>query len=205
MKKHLMEQRSSEWFQKRKGKISGTVLKALMGTPKARQEAIYEIIAQRLTVGVEEDYENPMARGIRLEPEAIAAFEFATSKTVETVGFCESDDNEQIGYSSDGLIADTNDSEDLEIKCMGGKNHVKMWLEDEVPKDYYWQLVQAFVVNPKLKRRYFVGYNPDLPRHPLHIIEVERKDVEADIVKAQKEQEEFLNEVTKLLENIIKL
>ena len=52
MKKINVEQNTNEWLHLRKGKITGTVLKSIMGTPKARQDAIYEVIAQRLTVGV---------------------------------------------------------------------------------------------------------------------------------------------------------
>ena len=94
MKKYNTEQRSPEWEQLRKTHITGTALKGIMGTPRARQEAIYEVIADRLTVGVEsdEEYENPMERGTRLEPDALSTFEFETGKKVEKVGFCENDE-----------------------------------------------------------------------------------------------------------------
>lgn len=203
MKKYSeIAQGTAEWLQIRKGKITGTALKAIMGTPRARQEAFYEILAERLTVGVEEDYENAMDRGTRLEPEAIAAFELEAGKQVNRVGYCEDEENSQIGYSPDGLISD---EEDIEVKCMGGKNHVKMWLSNEVPDEYYWQLVQAFVVNPKLQKRYFVGYNPDIPVHPLHIIEVTRAQVAKDIEVARSEQEKFLAEINSKLQIIIKI
>ena len=135
MKKLQVNQRSPEWEQLRKTAITGSVLKNLMGTPRARQEAIYEVIAERLTVGVEsdEEYENPMARGTRLEPDAIAEYEFLTGKKVERVGFCQSEENEAIAQSPDGYIANTNDTEAIEVKSMGGKNHVKLWLTNEVP------------------------------------------------------------------------
>ena len=146
MKKHNILQGSTEWLHKRKGVVSGTVLKGIMGTPKARLEAFYEVLAERLTVGVEEDYENAMDRGLRLEPEAISLFEFETGKKVERTGICESDENPQIGNSPDGLIGDT---EAIEVKCMGGKNHVKMWLTNEIPDEYVWQATQYFIVNEK--------------------------------------------------------
>lgn len=209
MKKHNVEQKSDEWHHLRKGKITGTTLKAIMGTPKARQDAVYEIIAERLTVGVESegDYENAMDRGNRLEPDAIAMFEFETGKEVERTGFCEDDTNPMIANSPDGLIGE---DEAVEAKCMGGKNHVKMWLTNEIPEEagvhnYKWQVIQYFIVNEKLKKLYFVGYNPDIEVHPLHIIEVNRKDVEQDIVNARKSQEAFLQEVESILTTIIKL
>jgi len=125
MKKHNISQKTDKWFHIRKGKITGTQLKNIMGTPKARQEMIYEVLAERLTVGVESegDYENAMERGSRLEPDAISAFELETNKSVERVGFVEDDDNPLIANSPDGLIGET---EAVEAKCLGGKNHIKM-------------------------------------------------------------------------------
>jgi len=204
MKKHNMEQKTDEWFHIRKGKITGTTLKAIMGTSKARQEAMYEIIAERLTVGVESegDYENPMQRGTRLEPDAISAFELETGKNVERVGFAEDDDNPLIANSPDGLIGE---DEAIEAKCLGGKNHIKMWLTNEIPDEYFWQVVQYFVVNKKLQTLYFVGYNPDIPIHSLHIIEIKKADIEEETKKAKKEQKKFLDEVDTLLAKIIKL
>ena len=204
MKKHNIEQKSDEWFHLRKGKITGTTLKSIMGTPKARQDAIYEIIAERLTVGIESETseENAMDRGSRLEPDAIAMFELETGKQVERIGLCEEDDNSQIANSPDGLIGD---DEAIEAKCMGGKNHVKMWLTNEIPDEYFWQSIQYFIVNKKLKKLYFIGYNPNIPVHPLHIIELERENIKKDIENAKKSQKEFLEEVEKILKTIIKL
>jgi putative phage-type endonuclease len=202
MKKHKIEQRTDEWLHLRKGKVSGTVLKSIMGTPKARLEAFYEVLAERLTVGVEQDYENAMERGIRLEDDALSSFELETGKLVEKMGFCEDDDNPAIANSPDGLIGET---EAVEVKCMGGKNHVKMWLTNEIPDEYHWQAVQYFVVNEKLEKLYFVGYNPDITIHPLHIIEVTREAMFEFIRGARVAQESFLVEVEEKLKEIIKL
>lgn len=200
-----IDQGSDAWFHIRKGKITGTTAKAIMGTPKARQEAMYEIIAERLTVGVEADteYENPMDRGIRLEPEAVAAFEFETGKKTEMVGFCESDDNEFIGNSPDRLIVGI--PEALEVKCPMGKNYVKAWLTNKVPDEYEAQKLQYFVINDELETLHFALYNPNIPVHPLHIIVVERKDILKEIEEAKKAQEVFIDEVNTILEKIIEL
>ena|SRR3990167_8131199 len=202
MKKHdKIEQRTPEWYQIRKGKITGTGLKSIMGTAYAQSEYFYEILAQRLTTGIEDD-ENPMERGLRLESEAIAKFEFETGKKVEKTGFAEDDDNPFIANSPDGLIGET---EAVEAKCLGGKNHVRMWLENEVPKDYKWQVVQYFIVNPKLKKVYFFSYNPDIPVHPYHLIEVNREEMEGSITEATNAQEEFISRVNSKLKELIKL
>ena len=203
-KNNDIQQGTPEWLHKRKTALTGTTLKSLMGTPKARQEAVYEAIANRLTVGIDEEYENAMDRGIRLEPDGIASFEFTTGKSIERIGFCESDDIPAIAQSPDGYIKG-DDTEAVEIKCMGGKNHVKMWLTNEIPDEYFWQAVQYFVVNDKLKKLYFCGYNPDIPIHPLHIIEINRTDIEEDVKKARDAQKVFLQEIEVILNTILKL
>lgn len=201
MKKHNNIQQGTEsWHHIRKGKITGTTLKAIMGTPKARQEAIYEIIAERLTVGVDMDYENAMDRGTRLEPEAIAMFELQTGLQVQRTGFCQHDENTAIANSPDGLI---DENAAVEAKCPEGKNYVKMWITNQVPEQYYWQCIQYFVVNESLDTLYFIGYNPDIQVHPLHIIEMLREDVLADIKTAEEYQYQFLDEVNAILGTII--
>ena len=195
-----MEQGSSEWHHIRKGKITGTVLKGIMGTPKARKTALYEVLAERLTVGVDMEYENAIERGLRLESDAVASFELEKDKKVELTGFCEDDTNPFIANSPDGLIGET---EGVEVKCMGGTNHIKMWLENKVPDEYEWQVVQYFIVNEKLQKLYFVGYNPDIPIKTLIILEVNRETIEEDIKNAKVAQEIFLGEVEKLLQDLI--
>lgn len=203
MKNHNnITQGTAEWLHIRKGKITGTGLQAIMGTPYAKGEYLYEMIAQRLTVGVEEEYENPLDRGHRLEPEAVAAFELETGKQVNKTGFCESENDATVANSPDGLIGE---DEAVEIKCPQGKNYVKIWLKNQIPKEYVWQVVQYFVVNPAIKKVYFVAYNPDIPAHPIHIIETPREELAEKIDKAMVAQKAFLEEVNEKLKGIIKL
>ena len=200
MQKHNIDQRTPEWHQLRKGKITGTGLKSIMGTPYARNEYFYEILAERLTVGIDnEDYENAMERGTRLEPDAIAQFEFETGKIVDRVGFVE---DEGMANSPDGYIGET---EAIEAKCPQGKAHVRIWLENKIPKEYWWQVIQYFVVNDKLEKVYFFSYNPEIPIHPIHIIEVIREEVEGSILEATKAQEEFIQKVNNKLNELIKI
>jgi putative phage-type endonuclease len=208
-------QGSDEWFQFKKGKVGGTFLKSIMGTPKAFEDACYELLGEKLISGVEEDssYENAMDRGTRLESEAIAAYQFETGRTVTKTGACLSDENSSVMYSPDGLEGET---EDVEIKCPLTKNYMKIWIKidfktwtfkinNEIPDEYYWQIIQAFIVNPKLQRRNFVAYNPNFKQHPLHIIVVERDSVLVDIEKAKKKQFETLEGINKLMSQMVKL
>lgn len=205
---HNIEQQTYEWFEKKKGKLSGTDLKSIVGTPKARQDLFYEKLGERLTVGILDPQEPPMARGNRLEPEARAMFQMRTGKRIMTVGFAESDENEHIGYSPDGLVEDeqgTYETEDVEIKCPQTKNYVKAWLTNKVPEEYYAQVIQGFIVNPKLNKRYFVLYFPEIPSHPMHVMEIRRSDVELDIKAYKHQQLLFLAEIDKALKTLINI
>jgi len=197
MKKINIEQGSPEWEQLRKTHFTGTMLKGICGTPKARQEMLYEVIANRLILGVDSDtdYENPMDRGSR--------FELEKNVSIERVGFIENDENPIISNSPDGYVKDTDDKIAIEIKCPLGKNYVKLWLTNKVPEEYLYQVFQYFIVNPKLEKLYFVGYHPQIQVHPLHIIEVFRKDILQEIETCKVEQEKFLSEAEAIIKKII--
>jgi putative phage-type endonuclease len=197
-----IDQGTDEWHQIRKGKITGTVLKNIMGTPAKRQDAIYEMIGDRLAEGLEDPDENAMDRGTRLESDARTMFEFETGKKVEQTGFAEDDNNFLIANSPDGLIGET---EAVEIKCPGRKNHVKVWLTNTIPDEYVWQVVQYFIVNEKLTKLYFVSYHPEITVHPMHIIEVTKDKMLGDITRGKRAQEVFLQEVEAILATIIKV
>ena len=197
-------QGTAEWHNRKLGTVGGTGLQDIMGTPYKRGETLYEIIAERLTpeVDMEHLHEPSMSRGMRLENEAVLAFEYVTGKKTERCGICEKDDNRYITYSPDALVLDTDETEDVECKCPEGKNYMKIVLSNEVPKEYHWQIVQGFCVNPKLETRWFVAYNPDIPLHPIHIIPCLRSEYADDIMKAQEETAKFLEEVEEKLASL---
>ena len=211
------EQRSPEWFENRKGKITGTGLKKLLGTPKARESYFYEILAERLsTSNVIEDDEANMARGVRLEPEAVAEFEKRSKLKVESAGFVLSDFNRNVGYSPDGLLKKgAKYPEDVEVKCLTSANHVRAWLTKKIPDEYVPQAIHAFIVNPDLKKRHFVFYDPRITVKPYFVIEVSREDAEKMSVEYKKDIQsldyvrdmeiDFLKEIEDTLSKIIKI
>jgi hypothetical protein len=196
-------QGSREWFEAKQGTIGGTTLGDILGTPYMRSQTLHEIIGERLTpeVDMEHLHEPSLSRGMRLEDEAVRAFEYVTGLSTERCGFCISDDNQFIGYSPDARVI--GHPWDVECKCPEGKNYMKIVLSNEVPKEYHWQIVQGFVVDDELEIRYFCAYNPDIPSRPIHIIECKREDYADDIAKALEEQKKFLEEVEDKLKTLI--
>lgn len=176
-----------------------------MGTKTVRDNYFYELLSERLSVddGLEE---SALDRGERLESEAVEAFEKATGKITEQVGFLTSDDTDQVGLSPDRLIDNNGKyTEAVEVKCLSSANHVKAWVDNEIPKDYYPQVVQYFIVNNDLEKLYFVLYDPRVTTHPLHIIEVDREKIAEDIADYKAQEMEFLQTVNDKISEIIKI
>lgn len=184
-----------EWMQARVGKITGTRLKDIInlrGTGK--KKAFWEMIAER--VAVPQDGENPMDRGLRLEDEALDRFEKETGKKVKReLTLCVSKEDENIAYSSDGIISPT---EDVEVKCLNSASHIEALVTKEIPSEYDFQILQGFIVNPKLKKRHFVMYDPRVEAHPYICFVVNRKDKEADIEFYKTEQLKIIEEIEKI-------
>ena len=91
----------------------------------------------------------------------------------------------------------------MEIKCPETTNYVQAWIENKVPEEYWAQVIQSFIVNEHLKKKWFVLYHPEIPVHPIHIIEVAREDVQGDIASYKKQELIFLMEVEQKLKGLL--
>lgn len=168
------------WMEARKGRVGGTRLKDLVvKSGLKKKKGFYEILAERIAIPA--DTENVMDRGHRLEEIAIDRFIEATKKKVnKDLIIVSRDDNENIYYSPDGIIGKT---EDVEVKCLNSASHIQAYLTKEIPSEYYEQIIQGFIVNDKLKKRYMVFYDPRLPKIDLFWLEINRKDHEEEIAE----------------------
>lgn len=188
-----------EWLAGRIGKITGSRLKSIIvkrGTGK--KIGFYELIAERL--GIPADGENPMDRGTRLEADAVAEFEKATGKKVDTsLVIWEREDNESIAISPDGSIGKT---EAVEAKCLASSRHIEAYLTQEIPDDYKEQAVQYFVVNDELQTLFFAFYDPRLWAKPFFIIEVSRESVQAKVTEYLEYEQATLKEVEEIVNSL---
>lgn len=178
------EEGEDAWLDCRKGRVTGTRLKDLIVKRSAKpKKGFYEIIAER--VAVPANNENPMDRGKRLEHIAIERFEKETGKTVDTeLVLITREDNENIAYSPDGTIGET---ETVEVKCLNSASHLEAWLTKEIPSEYEEQSIQPFCVNDKLQTLYFVFYDPRMPID-FFFFEVHRADIESKIADYLEQQ-----------------
>lgn len=184
------------WLLARNGKITGSKLKDIIvkrGTGK--KKGFYQLIADR--VAVAPDNENAMARGTRLEEEAVAMFAKKTGKEVNTdLVIFSREDNENIAFSPDGFIGDT---EVVEAKCLSSASHIEAWLTQETPDEYYEQTIQPFIVNDLLTTLYLVFYDPRIPCKDFFFLTINRKDVEEKVAEYLDYQRKTLEEIDEIV------
>lgn len=157
-----INQGTEEWQLMKWGKIGGTLSKGLF----VKSDTLFiDILSQRL-----EEYEPgsdftsaSMDRGNDLEPFARKYIERYTKNEFLEVGWLQSEENELIGISPDGISKC--ETMATEIKCPGRKAHLKILLSNEVPLEYIFQCLHYFVVNPKLEKLFFISFRPEAPKH----------------------------------------
>ena len=197
------EQGSEQWLQDRLCVITGTRLKDVMGTPKAQDSLINELIAEYLTQTPKETYKSAhMQRGNDEEQFAIKQYEEQTKARIESFGLCLHDKYEWLGLSPDGFTSSLKHG--VEVKAPNTDTLVGYLRAGVIPKEYHWQVVQYFIVNEKLETLDFLPYDPriNLTKLQLVPIRVTRKDLQKDIDKAMerllKFREKWISEQDKL-------
>jgi len=189
----------------RLGKVTGTGVKKILGTPKVREGYFYEILAERLSTEANSD-ESAMSRGVRLESEALECYRKTFPNVqISLIGFVERKDDKWLGYSPDALInADKGSyTKDIEIKCLSSANHIKAFLTNKIPEEYVAQGIMGFLVNDDLEERDFVFYDPRISAKPFFVITLKRSECEKEIGEAKLLVKEFISEVNQAVEKII--
>jgi len=131
-----LEQGTQEWHDQRRCSITGTKLKAVMGTEDAQRTLIAELIAEEGTELTKEHRTSmEMERGNGEEEFAVKRFESQTAKVVDRVGMCQHEIHDWIKLSPDGLIKNKKGkyTEALEIKCPDSKKLILYKIENMVP------------------------------------------------------------------------
>lgn len=196
------EQGTAEWLKERAWKITGTRLgdtlptygkngKETEASRKKRQNLIYELIAEKLAPLPETYSSFWMDRGKEMEEIVKKIY----GKKIENVGFVSRTDIDWLGISPDGIIRDENGkiTRAVEIKSPSPKIFVKYLLDDEIPEEYFWQVVHYFIVFDELEELDFIVYNPDFYAEELRIktIKVGRAELAEKIKYAKMELAEF--------------
>ena len=109
-----MQQRSEEWFEARKGRVTASMVGAILGLSPymTRDDAMRAMV--REAIGEEREFKGNVATeyGTHHEEGALVEYRMETQHEVEVVGFVEFED--WAGVSPDGLIGDKGG---VEVKC----------------------------------------------------------------------------------------
>lgn len=195
MQIHDVQQGSVEWLELKRGRVTGTRLKEVMG--KKPDSLMYEMIAERYETA--EDFQSSeMSNGVLWEPWAIDKYQEVTGQIVKEVGFITEGDD--IGLSPDGMVGEY---KGLEVKSPSLKKHIEYIVSNRLPAEHKWQVVHYFIVKKDLKELDFVSYNPKFPLKEIHIINVKRSDLEKDIIAAKEKLEIFLKKYNQTLTNLL--
>ena len=141
------EQRTEQWFTARKGRVTGSIVGAILGVAPymTREQAMRMLV--RSYHGAEREFTGNIATeyGTRLEPDAVAAYEFKTGNAVAPAPFVPFED--WLGASPDGYVGDDGL---LEVKCPFGLRNGGVFKALADQPHYYAQIqVQLYVTRRK--------------------------------------------------------
>jgi len=153
-----MEQRSKEWFEARKGRVTASAVGAILGNaPYAKRDDIMRRMVREFH-GAENEFSGNIATeyGTNNEAGALVEYQMETGNAVDAVGFVTAED--WAGCSPDGLVLDAGG---LEIKCPFGMR------KDDVPafkrlveQPHYYDQVQFSLWVTGRKWWHFYQWSP---------------------------------------------
>lgn len=201
-----IQQRTDEWLEVKRGMVSGTGTKPIYAAkplqkPLKRGELrdlkpwhtyIYDLIAQ-------DEHKHPLKYnedtylsaavqwGKDMEPFAIKNFENKYNMYVEDIGWLESSDRSfkgKLGCSPDGFIDIRNQ---IEVKCLSTANHISCIVNNTYPQEHHPQVVNYFIVNPKLQNLWFIMYDPRVKTEAnrLFVKQIKKSELRTDIKNAR--------------------
>lgn len=198
-----MIQGSDEWHEARLGKVTASRVADLMARTKtgwgaSRANYMAELLCERLTGQAGERFTNAaMQWGTDMEPQARAAYEFMTGRSVSEVGFIDHPSIVMAGASPDGLVGDDGL---VEIKCPNTATHIETLLSETVPAKYRTQMLWQMACTGRAWCD-FVSFDPRLPADiQIWIMRVEPKAGEIEDMEAA--VKEFLAELVDKIDRL---
>jgi hypothetical protein len=214
-----LEQGTLEWHIERAGRVTGTTLQSALGAKyskpkklwtlgdkKVQETLMYSLISERMTeVQIVELNTAAVERGRELEPFAIAAVSKKKKINFLECGMLISENTREFGFSPDAVFKDSNGVivGGLETKCPSSKKHIEYLIKDEIPSEYYWQVLSPFICSDDVLWWDFASYDDRNYECPLFCKRVLRSDVEDHVNQARDILSEYLHEVRIIHENLV--
>ena len=170
----MIDQRSPEWFELRKGKFTASEIHKLMGIKgmgKTGESYVWEKVAEELGATMPPISNYAMIRGTEMEPYAKEFYSRAFNASVSPAEFIIAPWCDQAGASPDGIVTDwenPGESKLIEIKCpINPVGHLLYFtiktvadFKREKP-EYYWQTQLQMAVTGKTQCD-FVSFYPEI-------------------------------------------
>jgi putative phage-type endonuclease len=202
------EQRSSEWFRVRAGRLTASHMAELFSYSKqkgkegielkARSDYRMALLSERLTGQVARHFvTEEMKWGQEQEEYARTIYELKNSVFVEQIGFAIHPTMDFAGASPDGLVGEDGG---IEIKCLTTANHLSILKSKQVPQEYYDQIQWNMVCCERFKWD-FVCFDPRLPERlqmviiPVMYDENRVAELESEVRKMNAEVEQAMKEL----------
>ena len=187
-----MEQRSPEWFEARKSKVTGSMVGAILGVnPWATPDDAMRTMV-RSHFGAESEFTGNIATeyGVMNEPNAIIDLEITRGYDVEEVGFIVHPELDWLGASPDGFIK--SDSV-VEIKCPFGKRHdVDPNFLPAIDQPHYYAQTQIEMYCSQREWCYFYQWSPYGDK--LESYQLDQEWIDENIPKLKAFYDQFLIE-----------
>lgn len=186
-----MEQRSQEWFDARKGRITGSMVGAILGVDPncTRDEAMRRMV--RAYHGAPSEFKGNIATqwGITHEDEAREALEYNWGYEVKRASFVVNPAIPWLGASPDGFIG----NDVLEIKCpFGLRNDEKPKFKSANDQPHYYAQMQIQMLCTDVEKCYFWQWTPH--GNDLQVVEMEGKWIDENLPKLEAFYKEFMAE-----------
>lgn len=165
-----VEQGTPEWLAARIGIPTASQFSRIItksGAPSRSQDGyICELVAEQLLGESLDTFRSDwMERGIVLEPQALASYEFAHDCDTQKVGFVLRDD-QLVGCSPDRLVGKDGI---LEQKCLGPAKHIRCVLQMDEDGGEFRQQIQGQLWICERDWCDLASFCPELPRAEVRI------------------------------------
>ena len=196
-----MIQKSEEWLEARKGKITASRVGDIMPGARGKYLASREVYMMELATEVLTGESAPffeteaMRWGTETEPIARGAYEAIIGTWVTEVGFKYSEEF-KMGASPDGLIGNNGC---IEIKCPNTSTLLKLKASGKINPKHLVQMNVVMLVWERQWCDYFV-YDPRLPSNQYFMRRIERNETVVDGIKG--EVKKFHEELMELVEKL---
>ncbi len=187
----MIEQRTTEWFKQRKGKITGSAIGAILGlSPFTTSKDVMRRMV-RESNGYESEFLGNVATNYGTANEPVATFDFTleTDLQVTETGFHVHPNYDWLGASPDGFVGD---DAVIEIKCPYGKRNSSDFTSIHEQLHYMAQIQYEMFCTGR-KKCYFFQWSPKGTM--LEVVEFNQSFIDGTLPRLKEFYEQFLLEL----------